>query len=271
MTAIYFRFCYLWLPLCLSEFSFFVLVIWRVTRDTPGRTQIWWPLCDFADHSALSFSNSEPCPGHILTVTLWCLSVDLVFFSIHLDAMCTKAGCWCRKWLDVVPENWRALSDSSCTHVDTFLSVSVTAHSLFLVPLSSNDGQMDTSLEAHLPRHTECVRLSTHRRRLGRISWITTCSTVILAAMSRYVCAEEKAYRAAWEHTSGCWATRQASTCGDTCSWCHPSCPVRHLSQSTHRTRFSLVTRKMPRPYEMDLLHGWKWGQLLPWNATPSV
>ena len=56
--------------------------------------------------------------------------------------------CWCRKWLDVVPENWYALSDSS--------------------------------------------------------------------------------------HTSRCRATRQVSTCGDTCSWCHPFCPVRHLSQSTH-------------------------------------
>ena len=36
-------------------------------------------------------------------------------------------------------------------------------------------------------------------------------------------------------------------------------------------TKFYLVTKKLSRPYEMGILLGWRWIQLLPWNATWSI
>ena len=36
-------------------------------------------------------------------------------------------------------------------------------------------------------------------------------------------------------------------------------------------TKFYLVTKKLSRPYEMGILLGWRWIQLLPWNATWPV
>ena len=146
------------LRLCAVNFCRFVPMCNSTTqrdiRDTPGRTRVWRPLGNLVNHINAYFAERNMCPRQLLFPAPWRLGSSFSVFCFCKCRMIRTSVPSLTHWTLFGTDVWS--SDILDTHAHT---LHVVCSALLLVffptrisPLCrvSDDGQMDTPLEAHL-------------------------------------------------------------------------------------------------------------------------